>query len=147
MMTAIFIGIALSGALLFAFATYCSQRSTAPVAANAHRKRIPPTVSRLQQAYDSGPSFTDMLPWLEYLPDSQQILLIDGHSRVACYELDPFPTEGRTREYMDQAVESIASMIAESFNEYKQDPWVLQFYVNRSIPESLCRTSARCHHR
>jgi conjugative transfer ATPase len=130
MMTAIFIGIALSGALLFAFATYCSQRSTAPVAANAHRKRIPPTVSRLQQAYDSGPSFTDMLPWLEYLPDSQQILLIDGHSRVACYELDPFPTEGRTREYMDQAVESIASMIAESFNEYKQDPWVLQFYVN-----------------
>ncbi|MEM7258532.1 MAG: TraC family protein, partial [Pseudomonadota bacterium] len=128
-MTMIFIGIALSGAMLFAFATFSAQR-TAPVAASANRKSVPPTVSRLQQAYDAGPSFTDMLPWLEYLPDSQQLLLMDGHSRVACYELHPFPTEGRTREYMDNAVESIASMLAESFSEYKQDPWVLQFYVN-----------------
>ena len=133
-MTWIFVGIAAAAALLVAVARLSPAPATLGQAVTQKRKpankRVAPTVSRLQAVYDSGASFTDMLPWLEYLPQSKQILLIDGYSRMACYELEPFPTEGRTRDYMLKAMDDVALMISESFSEYKHDPWVVQFYVN-----------------
>ena len=48
-----------------------------------------------QALYDVAPSFVALLPWVEYLPDSQCMLLEDGVSVAAFFELTPLGTEGR----------------------------------------------------
>lgn len=93
-------------------------------------ERVPPLKGDYARAYEGGPSFTDMLPWLEYIPESKQIMLIDAVTRVAMYEVEPLPTEGRTREYLKEAVDSVSQMIAETFPEHKKNPWVFQIYVS-----------------
>lgn len=92
--------------------------------------RVKPIKHDYARAYEGGPSFTDMLPYLEYLPDSQQMLLVDGVTRVAMYELAPVPTEGRTKAYLQKAVEDIERMVSDTFVEHKTNPWVFQIYVS-----------------
>jgi len=94
------------------------------------KKRPKITVARLEAAYEAGSSFTDLLPWAEYIPESQQILMIDGYTRMACYELTPLASEGRTEEYLQECADNLALMLSESFHEHSEDPWVVQFYVN-----------------
>jgi len=94
------------------------------------KKRSKVTVKQLEAAYESGSSFTDLLPWAEYIPECKQILMIDGYTRMACYELTPLPSEGRTEEYLQEAADNLALMLSESFHEHSEDPWVIQFYVN-----------------
>jgi len=94
------------------------------------KKRPKVTKARLEAAYEAGSSFTDILPWAEYIPESQQILMIDGYTRMACYELTPLASEGRTEEYLQEASDNLALMLSESFHEHSEDPWVIQFYVN-----------------
>lgn len=98
----------------------------------------------LQRAYDSGPSFTDLLPWLEYLPSSQQILLADGQSRMACYELDPIPTEGRSLASIERAVEMLSQVLQDTFPEETTDQWVMQVFVNQEtdLTDHLALTQA-----
>ena len=98
--------------------------------AQANKKRPKITKARLEAAYNTGSSFTDLLPWAEYIPESKQILMIDGHTRMACYELTPLASEGRTEQYLQEAADNLALMLAESFHEHSDDPWVVQFYVN-----------------
>src|SRR5579883_822573 len=43
-----------------------------------NRKRKPVTVADEQALYEVPPSFVDLLPWVEYLPDSRTLLLDDG---------------------------------------------------------------------
>jgi len=93
-------------------------------------KRVKPTKRDYVRAYDSGASFTDLLPYLEYLPKSQQLLLTDGVTRVAMYELEPVPTEGRSKEVLEKAVEDIERMVSDSFPEHVTNPWVFQIYVS-----------------
>ncbi|WP_183141248.1 TraC family protein, partial [Pseudomonas savastanoi] len=58
-------------------------------------KRKPATVDDIAALYTVNPSFVDMLPWTEYLPQEQAMLLEDGKSLAAFYELTPIGTEGR----------------------------------------------------
>ncbi len=92
--------------------------------------REPVTNAKLSAAYEQGPSFTDLLPWAEYIPECQQILLIDGYTRMACYELVPIASEGRTREYLESVADNVAAMLSETLPENGEDPWVVQFFVN-----------------
>ncbi|BEO22628.1 TraC family protein [Serratia nevei] len=57
-----------------------------------------------QKLYDVAPSFADMLPWAEYLPRSQSLLLDDGASVAAFFELTPIGTEGRERHWLSEEV-------------------------------------------
>lgn len=93
-------------------------------------KRVKPLKGDYARAYEGGPSFTDLLPWLEYIPESRQILLIDGVTRVAMYELEPLATEGRTNEHLMESVDSLSQMIADTFPEHRKNPWVFQVYVS-----------------
>ncbi|MQT50279.1 TraC family protein, partial [Pseudomonas helleri] len=43
-------------------------------------RRRPATQADEQALYDVVPSFADLLPWVEYLPDSKCMLLEDGVS-------------------------------------------------------------------
>ena len=55
----------------------------------------PATLADEQALYDVSPSFADLLPWVEYLPESRCMLLEDGVSVAAFFELMPIGTEGR----------------------------------------------------
>ncbi|MEH3742580.1 TraC family protein, partial [Escherichia coli] len=60
----------------------------------------PGRMTRREEAkiYHAGPSIIDFLPWVEYLDEEQCLLLDDGVSVGAVYEVTPAATEGRTAE-------------------------------------------------
>ncbi|MBN0631422.1 TraC family protein, partial [Pseudomonas aeruginosa] len=55
-------------------------------AVHGHR---PATVADEQALYDVAPSFAEFLPWVEFLPQSKSMLLEDGQSVAAFYDLVP----------------------------------------------------------
>jgi conjugative transfer ATPase len=91
------------------------------------RKR--PTVADEQALYNVAPSLADMLPWVEFLPESKCMLLDDGVSVAAFFELTPIGTEGREREWLWQARDAVENALQDSFDELDANPWVVQFYA------------------
>ena len=80
--------------------------------------------------YRSAKSFTDLLPWAEYLPHNRQFLFEDGLTRMAIYEVDPIPTEGRSQENLVEAMQSLTQLFSDTFPEHQRDPWVVQIYAS-----------------
>ncbi|MCC3701668.1 conjugative transfer ATPase [Rouxiella badensis] len=78
--------------------------------------------------YHANPSILDYLPWVEYLDDEQCLLLDDGHSVGAVFEIFPVATEGRPMERLLQIRNSVEDALQDSFEEHDQNPWVVQFY-------------------
>ncbi len=92
------------------------------------RPRRPATLADEARSYAHGPSFVDLLPWVEYLPDSQCFLLEDNRSVGALFELQPIGTEGRERDWLMQARDTIEDALQDSFTEHDSEPWVAQFF-------------------
>src|SRR5215472_6250162 len=63
----------------------------------------PATVADDEALYKSSPSLVDHLPWVEYLPDGNCLLLEDGESLAALFDLVPIGTEGREPEWLARA--------------------------------------------
>ncbi|MAC35362.1 conjugative transfer ATPase [Parahaliea mediterranea] len=87
------------------------------------------TKSDEQRLYDVKPSFVDLLPWVEYLPDTESLLLDDGESVAAFFELTPIGTEGREAQWLLQARDALENALQDSFDELDGQPWVVQLYV------------------
>ncbi|EHC5873758.1 conjugative transfer ATPase [Salmonella enterica subsp. enterica serovar Eastbourne] len=87
------------------------------------------TLNDVQKLYDVVPSFVDMLPWVEFLPQSQSLLLDDGESVAAFFELIPVGTEGRKLQWLAQARDSLENALQDSFDEFDENPWVVQLYA------------------
>ncbi len=92
-------------------------------------KRKPATQADEQALYDVGPSLVDMLPWVEYLPGSRSMLLDDGQSVAAFFELTPIGTEGREMAWLWQARDALENALQDSFDELDDNPWVVQLYA------------------
>ncbi|WP_422631320.1 conjugative transfer ATPase [Pseudomonas taetrolens] len=91
--------------------------------------RHPATRADEQRLYAAPPSFVDLLPWVEYLPDSQSLLLDDGHSVAAFFELIAVGTEGRELDWLCTARDALENALQDSFDELDQQPWVVQLYA------------------
>lgn len=91
--------------------------------------RKPATVADEQALYEIGPSFVDLLPWVEYLPDAQCMLLDDGESVAAFFELTPIGTEGRDARWLTQVRDALENALQDSFDEIEANPWVIQLYA------------------
>ncbi|TCL02180.1 conjugative transfer ATPase [Sodalis ligni] len=89
----------------------------------------PATEADAQALYDIAPSFADLLPWVEYLPGSQSMLLEDGQSVAAFFELTPVGTEGRELNWLWQARDALENALQDSFDELDDNPWVVQLYA------------------
>jgi len=89
----------------------------------------PLTTAAVKQHYERPPSFTDLLPWMEYIPESKAFLLEDGVSLGALFEVQPVGCEGRTPIFMAQLRDAIQTAINEAIPERDDAPWVLQVYV------------------
>ncbi|WP_372798574.1 conjugative transfer ATPase [Litorivivens sp.] len=87
------------------------------------------TTAAVKQLYERPPSFTDLLPWMEYIPESKAFLLEDGVSLGALFEVQPVGCEGRTPIFMAQLRDAIQTAINEAIPERDDAPWVLQVYV------------------
>lgn len=87
------------------------------------------TLNDEQKIYDVAPSFVDMLPWVEYQPQSQSLLLDDGTSVAAFFELIPVGTEGREIQWLTQVRDNLENALQDSFDELDDNPWVIQLYA------------------
>ena len=97
----------------------------------------------VKRLYRQPSSFTDLLPWVEYHPDSASFLLEDGISVGALFELEPVGTEARTLTFMTQLRDAIQTALNDAIPEEESAPWVVQVYVQdetslRRFAESLC---------
>ncbi|MBT2375334.1 conjugative transfer ATPase [Pseudomonas fluorescens] len=91
--------------------------------------RRPATEQDEASLYEITPSFVDLLPWVEYLPQSQCMLLEDGQSVAAFFELTPLGTEGREAAWLLHARDAVENALQDSFDELDEHPWVVQFYA------------------
>ena len=79
--------------------------------------------------YERADSFTDLLPWVEYIEDTQCFLLEDGVSVGALLELSPVATDGRGEQFLAQARDAVQVAINDSIPEESSAPWVIQFFL------------------
>ena len=100
-----------------------------PDALSAQSAEAPVTTAEVKRLYERPPSFTDLLPWVEYHPASQTFLLDDGISVGALFELIPAGTEARTPAFMTQLRDAIQTALTDAIPEDDHAPWVLQVYV------------------
>jgi len=101
----------------------------APLVVHNRRKTDKPmTVDQIRKSYQLPRSITGHLPWTEYLPDSQCILLDDYKSVGAAYELTPTSCEGRPDEFLQKLQKDIQNLLC-SIPERDQNPWIMQIYV------------------
>lgn len=78
--------------------------------------------------YDTAPSIIDHIPWGEYLPEHQCILLDDGVSVGAVYEVIPVGTVGRPDTRLDEIRDVVENALQDSLPELDAHQWVVQFY-------------------
>ncbi|EPF6013319.1 conjugative transfer ATPase [Escherichia coli] len=86
------------------------------------------TQDSVRSLYPNNASFIDFLPWVEYLPESQSLLLDDGVSVGAVFEVVPVGTEGRTSERLEEIRDIVEDALQDSFDEWDSHPWVIQFF-------------------
>ena len=119
---------------------------------NRRKTDKPLTVAQVKEKYKLPRSFTDMLPWVEYLSESRCILLDDYKSVGAVYDIKPTACEGRPEQFLKTLQENIKNMLC-SIPERDHNPWTMQIYVQdddsllqtyehleQSIPESIRNT-------
>ena len=105
------------------------RRAGLPEPGAAVQDRRPATLADEQALYGIAPSFVELLPWVEFLPGSKSMLLEDGQSVAAFYELVPLGTEGREPGWLAQARDALENALQDSFDEMDENPWVLQLYA------------------
>lgn len=84
--------------------------------------------SDVDKMYEPLPSFAAHLPWVEYMDDEQAILLSDGISVGAAFDVGTIPTEGRGEEWLVSVRDTIEDALQDSFEEKSVSPWVVQFF-------------------
>jgi hypothetical protein len=57
------------------------------------------------------------------------MLLEDGESVAACFELTPIGTEGREAHWLWQVRDALENALQDSFDELDEQPWVVQLYA------------------
>ena len=126
-------------ALLDVFRAGSAKRSAAapePAAANGGsgerkappRRGVPP--AEAASMYRAARSFVDHLPWAEALEDGT-VLLEDGRSVGAVWEIEPRGTEGRGGAWLAEVRNGLHDVLQDSFEELDASPWVVQTYTWR----------------
>jgi len=112
----------------------------------------PPGVERVRAMYHREPSFTNLLPWLDYDPQSEAFLLSDGRGVGALFEIQPAGCEARPMEWLENFRDKL--QIALSALPESDPPWVVQFYVQdeprleslvEGIAAYVCETAKGSH--
>ncbi len=87
----------------------------------------PVTATDVKRAYTYRSPIAGYLPWLDII-DDDKLLLEDGRSVAAVFELQPVPTEARSKEFLLQQRNQIRDFITGAFEEHTVCPWVVSTY-------------------
>ncbi len=111
------------------FALFGAGAAGAKGSAEPRRQHRPVTKSYIAKTqYEEPPSFTDLLPWMEYLPEHQAMLLEDGQSVGMVLELTPVGCEARPQQFLENLHRSLLG-VQSNILELEPSPWVVQAYV------------------
>ncbi len=80
--------------------------------------------------YRPARSFVDHLPWAEALGGGT-VLLEDGRSVGAVWEIEPRGTEGRAGAWLADVRDGLHDVLQDSFEELDASPWVVQTFTWR----------------
>ncbi|MHA3198045.1 conjugative transfer ATPase [Yersinia pseudotuberculosis] len=80
------------------------------------------------KSYGTEPSIIDYMPWGEYLREERCLLLDDGLSVGAVFEVIPVGTEGRSTERLEEIRDVVEDALQDSLPELNDHQWVVQFY-------------------
>ncbi len=87
--------------------------------------------SDIARQYASRPSFSDHLPWLEWSDDKEMVLLEDGRSVGAAFEVKAVATEARPESMVAKLHQKLVRMLSIIVPLEDENPWVMQiFYQN-----------------
>ena len=106
----------------------------------APRKGVPPATAA--SMYRSSRSFVDHVPWAEALDDGT-ILLEDGRSVGAVWEIEPRGTEGRGGRWLTDLRNGLHDVLQDAFEEFDASPWVVQTYTWREPDLSAAAAAFR----
>ena len=91
------------------------------------------------------PSFTDDLPWVEYDPEEKSILLENGISVGAIYEITPKGTDGATDEVMQDVCNRAQDLVGTVIREEAKDHWIVQWYVTDEFHDTAMEDRIRSY--
>lgn len=100
------------------------------------------TRDELRKGYKRIPGAAKYLPWLDII-DNNKILLDDGKSVAAVFDITPIPTEARSEEQILSIRNNIARFVADTFEEHSVSPWVVQTFswcdesIFRQLPDHM----------
>ncbi|WP_372560713.1 conjugative transfer ATPase [Yersinia sp. 1652 StPb PI] len=80
------------------------------------------------KTYSTAPSIIDYMPWAEYLEEERCLLLDDGLSVGAVFDVIPVGTEGRPAERLEEIRDAVEDALQDSLPELNDHQWVVQFY-------------------
>lgn len=86
------------------------------------------TTDDVRRSYRTRTPIAGYLPWLDII-DDDKILLEDGKSVAAVFELQPVPTEARSKDFMLQQRNQIREFIGGAFEEHSAAPWTVSTYA------------------
>jgi conjugative transfer ATPase len=92
-----------------------------------HGEGGPPTQRRVEDMYYQPPSFTNLLPWLDYDPEPGVFLLADGRGLGVLFELRPAGCEARPEVWLEDFRDKLQGVLC-SLPE-ADPPWILQLFV------------------
>ena len=96
------------------------------------------TKKEVAQSYQHRPSITSRLPWRDYNEKYRCVLLEDNQSLGVCFKVNPIPCEARPEAMMQEIAKSISEAIKNSLPCEKDNPWILQVYVQKTSDLSEC---------
>ena len=114
-------------------------------------KKKPPTSMEAARIYGRPSSFVQKLPWYEFQSESQTILLDDGKSVGAVFDIVPIATEGRSYNWLQDRRDMIQDALQDCFEELPTGPWIIQQYTYnddnmeeyieklRAYPKAYCK--------
>ncbi len=89
--------------------------------------------SDIEKQYQVLPSISDYLPWLEFSDEKNLVLLEDGRSVGALYEIKSVPTEARPEEQIISLHEKITRLLTTLLPLENDNPWVMQIFVQDDL--------------
>ncbi|MFW7525615.1 conjugative transfer ATPase [Vibrio ostreicida] len=93
--------------------------------------RDPETVANdadVSALYNQKKSFTDLLPYFEYLPEEECFLLDDERSVAAVFDIFPTNAEGVRLEALASVRDNFQTFLNETFPQETHNPWVVEFF-------------------
>lgn len=87
----------------------------------------------ISRIYQYRASLADRLPWRDYNEKHQCFLLEDNESLGVCFKMIPIACESRPTEMMEAISKSISEAVKNTIPCEKENPWVLQVYVQKTM--------------